>query len=575
MTLIPPPLDPMVLAAEQAAIATEQRVRQARKIADELSRRKREALAIYEPMESQQRLHTCMAKEVIVVGSNRGAKTTAVMVELARACTGQDPFGKYPKENGRAIVVGRDDNHLGGVFFPKLFKPGAFRIIRDLDTKEWRTYRPWTDSDREHESKPSGPMIPGRFMVGGSVMRAAWRNKKKNELARVEFINGWEIRFYSSLGKPPLGVDVDLVVFDEEIEDPDWYPEMAARLLDRHGKFVWAATPQNGTDALFGLSERAKQEETDGGTPSIVQVNMYLDDNKYLSNAAKDSLIRKYREMPDEYNVRILGQFNRKNYLMYPDFSMATDMHGCQMHDFDHPNGVMIDSTFNLYMFVDPGRQVCAATFWAVPPPEHDLADQRFLFDELYIRQCNAEIFADNVLTKVGGRYFIGFYVDPSSAHQDTIGGGQSVAVQYSNALAARRILCHNSGSSLLYASNDKLAGTLKFAGWMHVNMETNRPKLQVMVGRCPNFEREIKFYRRKKVRTPQGDVYLDKPIDGNDHTLDCSYPFAMLDPAWVPPPERKRFHPIYDIFKALEEKEERRNSSYGIHLGPGSSQRN
>jgi hypothetical protein len=282
-------------------------------------------------------------------------------------------------------------------------------------------------------------------------------------------------------------------------------------------------------------------------------------------------LKRKFANSPDEYNVRILGQFNRKQYLVYPDFSMSRQAHGCAAQGEMDPGGLLIDSTFNLYMFVDPGRAVAAATFWAVPPPDHPRADQRFLFDELYVRQCNAEIFADHVLAKVGGRYFVGFYIDPSSTRQDTIGGGPSVFTQYSEALARRGVTCHQSGSGFALAPNDKNAGILQFASWMHVRSDTGRPKLQVLEGRCPNFVQEIKFYRNRKKATPQGDVYYDKPVDANDHLLDCSYPFALLDLRWQPPPKRRKLSPAYEEFKRHQDKDKARNSGVMVHLGPGS----
>jgi hypothetical protein len=41
----------------------------------------------------------------------------------------------------------------------KLFKPGAFQIIRDEETGKWRVFRPDdpADMDREDEARPAPP----------------------------------------------------------------------------------------------------------------------------------------------------------------------------------------------------------------------------------------------------------------------------------------------------------------------------------------------------------------------------------------------------------------------------------
>src|SRR3972149_1588114 len=67
----------------------------------------------------------------------------AHFVEIARALTGQDPYGKYPKRDGLAVCVAYGERHIGTVIHRYLFRWGAFKMIRDLGSGDWRTYRPW------------------------------------------------------------------------------------------------------------------------------------------------------------------------------------------------------------------------------------------------------------------------------------------------------------------------------------------------------------------------------------------------------------------------------------------------
>ena len=116
--------------------------------------------------------------------------------------TGQDPHGKYPKKNGTAFLVGKDLKHVGKVLYDKLFVPGAFKVIRDKATGRWRAFRPWIPDDaaREEEARRAPSLIPQRL-----IAEIAWENKKENVPSIVRLSNGWNLHFFSSLGKPPQG----------------------------------------------------------------------------------------------------------------------------------------------------------------------------------------------------------------------------------------------------------------------------------------------------------------------------------------------------------------------------------
>jgi phage terminase large subunit-like protein len=544
--LIPPPIQvsPVAIIDQQVA-----------EIVREREERDREALRLWEPSEVQDAAHASRAKEKIIYGSNQSGKTTLGTVEAGRAFTGQDPYDKYPKRNGRALLVGKDQKHLGEVFYDKLFREGAFQIIRDADTGKWRAYRPWNPVDvaRKSEAQPAPPIIPPRF-----IQDIAWEDKRRGVPAKVVLTTGWEIIFSTENSAPPQGIALDYVWWDEEVDNELFYPECAARLLRKAGTFVWTATPQTGTAELFDLHERA-MAEAGQENPRIAEFQLDVRRNRFIPKEQVDELIEKYKNKPDDYKVRILGEFNHSSYLIYPEFSMDRRAHGCEVFE--------IPEDWNRWMIVDPGFAVCAVLFMAVPPPHHERGEQRFIYDELYLTNCTAEKFAANVEVKVQGRFFSGFIIDPSSLNQEKIGSGKSLFTQFSDAMTARGIQSRQSGNSFIPANNEQRSGILKVQSWLYHRPDTGRPVLQVFEDRCPNFEREVTRYRRKRNKL-DGHVE-DKPVDKNDHTCDCLRYIAQHDPRWEKQPAYKKRYAIYDYFKKVQrERDKASGDSRSINFG-------
>ncbi len=178
-----------------------------RKLVVEMARRRVEALNLYEPLPEQEAFHKSTCKQRLIRAGNRGGKTLAAAVEVARAVSGRDPYQKYPVSDGRIIVVGKNLDAIGQVMWRKLGRPGAFKIIKDPISGQWRAYRPWTPEDliRKDQARDAPPLIPKRL-----IQAIAWENKAKGIPKQVTLINGWELNFYSSEGKPPAGSDVDM-----------------------------------------------------------------------------------------------------------------------------------------------------------------------------------------------------------------------------------------------------------------------------------------------------------------------------------------------------------------------------
>jgi hypothetical protein len=512
----------------------------------EQARRKLESIRLYEPLPTQLSFHASQSRIRLLRGSNRSGKTLAACAEVAMAVTGQHRSRSYPKENGRTFCVGKDLAHVGQVMWRKLGRAGAYKIIRDAVTGIWRAYRPWDagDAARRDEAKPAPPLIPPRF-----IKEIGWENKKENIPAVVRLHNGWELSFFSSLAKPPQGSDIDQCWMDEEIVDSEWFPEMSARLLDRGGSLIWSATPQAGTDQLFELHERAEKDRMEP-KPSVEEFVVLLADNPHFRDEDKKTFAEDLNE--EDYRVRVGGEFAVTSFKVYPQFHMS--VHGVPW--------MAIPPNWTRFMVVDPGHQVCAALFAAVPPRE----DAVYLYDELYLKQCDAGKFGEAVAHKVGGQIFHAFLMDMHMALHTEMGIGRTVESQYAAALKERNIRSEVTGSRFQLASDDVQGGILAVHGWLRLRSD-GKPKLRVLEGTCPNFEWEIKRYHKQRIK---GQV-TDRPHQrGNVHTMDCVRYLAIYDPKYSKP--RKGKHAPTGAVKAFRDKQKRAQGGEGamIHLGPG-----
>jgi hypothetical protein len=513
-----------------------------RRVLGEMASREREALRLYEPLPVVERFHQDKRDERLVRGGNRSGKTCAAAVEFARAVTGSDPHSKYPAV-GRAIAVGLNGNHLGEVMYRELFRAGAFKVIKDLKSGKWRAYRPALDRGRAREAKPAGPLIPPRY-----VKEIAWEEKKRQIPKRVSLTTGWEIVFYSSLGAPPNGIDVDLWWFDEEIENSEWYPEVAARMLDRKGKGFWSATPQAATPELFNMHLRAQD-----GDANVGEHVLLLADNPHVDEEDKEKLAAKLTE--EERRVRIYGEFALSGFRVYPEYDK-------RVHNYDLQGPLPRDWT--RYVAVDPGRQVCAALFLAVPPPA--VGKFVLLYDELYIRNCDAHAFAQGMLSKSDGVMPQAFLIDGNAGRVTEMGSGKNIEMQYSRALKAVKIRSVTTGYGFCWGAEDVKAGINQMHSWLRIGPD-GRPYLRVAKGRLPCFEEEIVRYHYRRIK----GMPSDEPEKKHDHLLDAARYLSMFDPQYRKPKVAKAGK-SYAV-RALEAKRRRRarreGGEGGINLGP------
>lgn len=498
-------------------------------ILTELADREKEALKIYEELPKATAFHRSRKSNRIVRGSNRAGKTLSAAVEMARAVTGQDPYGKYPKEDGVAFIFGRDGKHIGSVIYKKLFMPGAFKIIKDADTGKWRVFKPWLDGDRADEAKKAPPLIPPRF-----VEEWAWEDKKGRVPKSCRLINGWELYFYSSLGELPQGQDIDLWWIDEEVDRDNLLEELFPRVADRAGRGFWSATPQVASGQLYDLHERAEDKD-----PDVEEIHLLIAENPYIPQEEKDKLWRAWT--PEQRRVRWYGEYAYTQFVVYPEFSMET--HGIDMGD-----GWQVPLEWAIYASIDPGRQVCATLFLAVPPIQ-DRFDW-IIFDELYIEQCDAQLWGKRFSEKTRGRILEAGIMDKHGGGFAEMGSGKTVEFQYRQALIQNGVTFRDGVA--FHWGNDDIDGRIESVRGALSIRANGSPRVRVVHGRCPNLEREFKRYKYKKVRDRVSDV----PEAKNNHLMDCLGYIIDFSPVWRKP--RGAARTKSPAVKALEAKRAR-----------------
>lgn len=511
-------------------------------------------MRLYQPTQAQWDFHKCLASEVLVIGGNRSGKSLSTFIEDAWAATGTHPIeGKYPKENGNLIIVGANWRHIGLVVVPYLFKAGAFKIIKDEATGNWRAYHPVKDVARKAEAKPAPPLIPPRM-----IKSMSWLLKSSGYLNLCTLTNGWTINCFSSESEPPQGYQADLVHVDEDLGNENWVPELQARLADRKGRFQWSAMPHSKNDALLSLNERAEKSANEEN-PDIKRFTYRFLDNPFIDDAEKKKMVDRWAAQgEDVLRQRSEGEFITDSLLVYPSFGIAS--HGMTRDEL--PNRTIPDDWCR-YAVVDPGHAVTAVLFAAIPPSQEYV----LLYDELYLRQANAIIFGEEFERKVLGQKFQAFLIDIHGARLTDIGSGKSPQQQYSEQLASRRIESASTGYSFLPGSDDIQAGLQSVRTYLHIRGD-GKPRLKILHEECPNMIRELKRYKKKVIYAGGAAIVTDDPNKrGEFHLVDCLRYLCSYEPKYYKP-VKESTDPWWVKWKAKRDKEK---GMAGVYLAPES----
>ena len=502
-------------------------------------------------------MHACKASEVIVLGGNRSGKSLSTFVEDARAVCGKDPHGKYPERDGNLVIVGRDWKHIGMVVYPMLFRAGAFKIIKDKTTGQWRAFNPALlgDVERQAQAKPAPPLIPPRM-----VKKISWLLKSARYIQSAELTNGWTIYFFSSEGEPPQGFQADRVHIDEDLSSEAWLPEMQARLADRKGRLCWSAMPHSKNDSLAGLSERADSEAMSGkDKPDIVKFVLRFLDNPHIDPEEKRKNLERWAALgEDVLRMRSEGEFVTDSILCYPTFTMT--VHGYDRSEL--PKNVIPDD-WTRYASIDPGHAVTSVLFAAVPPDESMV----LVYDQLYIRQCNAVIFGERFAEKTKGQGFHAFIIDMHGGRIREIGSGRLPVELYAEQLRQRGVSSAVTGHSFLAGCDDIQARMAATQSYMHIRPQ-GTPALRILRGAVPDLERELKRYKKKVHYLAGSYVVTDQPnTRGEVDACHCLEYLCAYRPKYHKPRVELQAEPWYVDWARRRRK--RMGGDGFIYLGP------
>lgn len=343
--------------------------------------------------------------------------TLTAEAEFAYIGRGMDPYRKRPDRDQKMLAVGKDFAHVGQVMWRKLHWTGAFEIIIDEDTGLWRSVRPDPknptqidprDLARKSEWMPAPPLIPP-----AAIAEMAWESKGEGIPSIVKLKNGTEMMFRTSNGKPPNGVQLDFIHFDEEITNSDWYPEMVPRLVRKGGLFIWSATPQSQTPQFFGL-----HRDCLAGDPDVAEFTLLIQDNPYMLPDDKEAMRRRllsYGE--DEYAVRWLGKYAIQGREVYPTYDLSV-----QGYDQE-----VVPDDWMTVAVIDPGSQVSAFALFAVDPESRAL----HVIGECELRNKDASHLASALKSMLAGRTPEAYIIDKRGGIQIPMGRSNSTAEHY------------------------------------------------------------------------------------------------------------------------------------------------
>lgn len=536
-------------------------LQQLKEMQAELADRRLEALRLYEPTPTQAEMHACLASEIIVLGGNRSGKSLCTFVEDARAVIGADPHEKYPKRDGNLVIVGRDWKHIGMTVYPMLFRANAFKMIRDEKTGQWRALNPVRDQARIKDAKPAPPLIPPRM-----VKKISWLLKSARYVQSVELTTGWTIYFFSSEGEPPQGFQADRVHIDEDLASEAWLPEMQARLADRKGRICWSAMPHSKNDSLAGLAERADSAvEAGNPNPDIVKFVLRFLDNPHIDDDEKRKNIERWSALgQDVLRMRSEGEFVTDSIMCYPTFTMA--VHGYDRSEL--PKNVVPDD-WARFAAIDPGHAVTSVLFGAVPPDDSML----LIYDQLYIRQCNAVIFGEKFAEKTKGQTFHAFVIDMHGGRLREIGSGRLPVELYTEQLRRHNVSSAITGSSFLAGCDDIQARMAATQNYMHIRPE-GTPQLRILRGAVPDLEREMKRYKKKVQYLAGSYIVTDAPnTRGEVHACQCLEYLCAYRPKYHKPKVALVEEPWYVDWKRRRAK--KTGGEGFIYLGPSTGVQN
>ncbi len=555
--------------------------------------RRKSALEFYVPYGPQEEFHYSDCMERLLRGGVRSGKSVCAAAEFTAAflglpildSTGKQIPDKWSRQWNLVLwVIGYGEKHIGQTFYRLLFKKGAFDIIKDEETKKWRTFKPWDARDmaREKERRPAPPFIDPTEK-GPHILKWAWKKPSAKLFEAFYGQNGNAVYAYTSKGEPKEGDPVDGIWIDENIAHFEHYAEWQSRTTDRRGKIWWSAWPKTKNRALRDVSTRARLEfEHKAENPTVKEFRLTMSGNPYVPSDIKAQK-RQAWGSDQERRARDDGDWVTDSILVYPSFSphvhaiMPGWQPGCDeealdkrnWRKIDHAvfdNGRQIPSNWTRYLAIDPGHSQAAVVFAAVPPP--DLGDHVVIYDELYPRHADAsaENIAQAILNKVQGHYFQKFIIDHHAGRQTQLAAGRTNRDDFAAAFEKRNIMSVETGFSFAWGIDNVNYRVQKVRTWLDIRQDGGT-KLLFMVHNIPNMQREFDLYEKKVSQ----DFVTEEVIAKYNDAMNCLEYLVAANPSYhtptkMPEPEDPVFLHYKDF---LEQRKAGRNDDYSSDLGP------
>lgn len=544
--------------------------------AKELAERQMEGLRLFRPQPHQIPFFTTQAQELLLRGGNRAGKSLCAAVIFASALTGvpitmpdgtKIEFSKW-KAPLTTWVIGYDQTHIGKTLYRLLFRPGAFKIIKDQGTGKWRCWRGPNDphdGPREKETKPAPPLIPPRFI---DPKGWAWENKALRVFSVCRLINGSEIRAFSSKGEAAQGDTCHIIWIDEDIEYPGHVIEWEMRLAESAGMLLWSLFPHSRNDAYQRLKERAERER-DYAKKVVAEVTATFEDNAYIPDDQK--VARKEGMSHEEWLARNFGELCLDGVLNYPNFSL--DVHGVPNRNADNDSefdrmirdrGCQPPDDWTRYLILDPGHVQAAVLFAAVAPPDK-YGELYYLFDELYPRRMTAEEVAALCKKKMGNHQYEAFIIDKKAGDQTPMGYGKTIEQHYAESFKNAGISSRSTGNHFIPGSPDIENGKECVRDWLRI--QANKRTKLIVNRNLDALRFEFANYKKKIV----GGITMDKDVDQHNHLMSCLRYFAAFEPYYrkpAPPVARNMAQEAYDSIMKQFDRSERTSGTIYVGIG-------
>lgn len=380
-----------------------------------------------------------------------------------------------------------------------------------------------TDWDVVHEvftnpNKTEATGTEGKFWK--MFPRGYVKRTKRNHggvIVEIEGENGSVIRFdtVQAYKKDPQGAestDYDLIHVDEPCPKK-MYSAKARGTIDRGGSVYFMLTPLKEPwifDMFYGEDSDVVSLIRSGAfnvhNHSYWSVSGSIHDNPYLSPEAIELVLAEFDE--EERECREFGIPTQFAGLVYKEFNYAT--HVLQQMPSGWSNwGPPME--WPVYWHIDPHPQTpTAVTFTTVGPPP---ANRKYIFHEIFKRGTVEDIAGLIKLTLEGRFSPRAGLGDPCMWNEDELTG----------TCWATDFMAH--GLYLERAVKDLERGIMAAKQALKGRNPLDGSPNWMVSPACRRFIREIKSYSWDKD---------NKPVDKDDHMMECFYREVLANPQWI-----------------------------------------